>query len=52
MITKLEQIYLENPLQFWKSKHRRVKIELTQEVYIQEKTMLCTPEDIKDFPFK
>jgi len=34
---------------FWKPEHPRAKIELTQEVYIKEKPMLYTPEDIKEF---
>jgi len=49
LINKLKQIYSENPLQFWKPEHPRAKIELTQEVYIKEKPMLYTPEDIKEF---
>ena len=49
LINKLKQIYFENPLQFWKPEHPRAKIELTQEVYIKEKPMFYTPEDIKEF---
>ena len=42
LITKLKQIYSNNPLQFWKLEHPRAKIELTQDVYIKEKPMLCS----------
>lgn len=49
LITKLKQIYFYNPLQFWKPEHFRAKIELTQEVYIKEKPMLYSPENIKEF---
>ena len=49
LLTKLKQIYSRNPLQFWKPKHPRVKIELTQEIYIKEKPMLYSKEDIKEF---
>ena len=34
---------------FWKPKHPRAKIELAQEVYIKEKPMLYTLEDVKEF---
>ena len=49
LINKLKQIYSENPLRFLKAEHPRARIELTQEVYIKEKPMLYTPEDIKEF---
>ena len=43
LITKLKQIYSDNPLQFWKLEHPKAKLELTQEIYIKEKPMLYTP---------
>ena len=49
LINKLKQIYSNNPLQFWKPEHPRAKIEHTQEIYIKEKPMLYSDEDIKEF---
>ena len=49
LLTKLKQICSENPLQFWKLKHPRAKIELMQEIYIKEKLVLYSKEDIKEF---
>lgn len=48
VVNKLKEIYSENALQFRKHKHPIAKIELTQ-VYIKEKPMFYTPEDIKQF---